>query len=63
VQQLSAVLRQTLIALAQRAPLLPGADGVVFVDLDSTHRQVYGYAEQGAAVGWLKGTKTLHRTR
>jgi hypothetical protein len=60
VQQLNAVLRQTLIALAQRAPLLPGADEVVFVDLDSTHRQVYGYAKQGAAVGRLKGKKTLH---
>lgn len=33
---------------------------VVFVDLDSTHRQVYGYAKQGAAVGRLKGRKTLH---
>jgi hypothetical protein len=63
VQQLNAVLRQTLIALAARTPLLPGADGdqgVVFVDLDSTHRQVYGYAKQGAAVGRLKGKKTLH---
>ncbi len=32
----------------------------MFVDLDSTHRQVYGYAKQGAAVGRLKGKKTLH---
>ncbi len=54
------MLRQALIALAQRAPLLPGAQDVVFVDLDSTHRQVYGYAKQGAAVGRLKGRKTLH---
>lgn len=60
VQQLNAVLRQALIALAERAPLLPGCDEVVFVDLDSTHRQVYGYAKQGAAVGRLKGKKTLH---
>jgi Transposase DDE domain group 1 len=60
VQQLNAVLRQMLIALAARAPLLPGADQVVFVDLDSTHRQVYGYAKAGAAVGRLKGKKTLH---
>jgi hypothetical protein len=35
VQQLNAVLRQTLIALAGRALLLPGAGEVVFVDLDS----------------------------
>ena len=60
MQQLNAVLRQSLIALTARTPLLPGAEEVVFVDLDSTHRQVYGYAKQGAAVGQLTGTKTLH---
>jgi hypothetical protein len=60
VQQLNAVLRQSLVTLAGRVSLLPGADEVVFVDLDSTHRQVYGYAKQGAAVGRLKGRKTLH---
>jgi hypothetical protein len=60
VQQLNAICRQTLIALARRVPLLPGAEQVVFVDLDSTHRQVYGYRKQGAAVGRLKGKKTLH---
>ena len=60
VQQLNAVLRQTLIRLTEQTPLLPGADEVVFVDLDSTHRQVYGYAKQGAAVGRLTGKKTLH---
>jgi hypothetical protein len=60
VQQLNAVLRQALIALAARVPLLPGAEEVVFVDVDSTHRQVYGYAKQGAAVGRLQGKKTLH---
>jgi hypothetical protein len=60
VQQLNTVLRQVLVALAGRVELLPGADEVVFVDLDSTHRQVYGYAKQGAKVGRLKGKKTLH---
>ena len=60
VQQLNAVLRQTLIRLAQQVPLLPGAEEVVFVDLDSTHRRVYGYQKQGAAVGRLPGKKTLH---
>jgi hypothetical protein len=60
VQQLNALLRQSLIRLTGRAPLLPGAEQVVFVDLDSTHRRVYGYAKQGAAVGRLKGKKTLH---
>lgn len=60
VQQLNKVLRECLLALAAGVDLLPGADQVVFVDLDSTHRQVYGYAKQGAAVGRLKGKKTLH---
>ena len=60
VQQLNTVLRQSLIGLAGRVNLLPGADQVVFVDLDSTHRQVYGYAKQGAEHGRLKGKKTLH---
>jgi hypothetical protein len=60
VQQLNAIARQTLVCLAGRVPLLPGAEQVVFLDLDSTHRQVYGYAKQGAAVGRLKGKKTLH---
>lgn len=60
VQQLNRVLRELLVALCQRVNLLPGADQVVFVDLDSTHRQVYGYAKEGAAVGRHKGKKTLH---
>jgi hypothetical protein len=60
VQQLNRVLRESLLALAGRVDLLPGAEEVVFVDLDSTHRQVYGYAKQGAAVGRHKGKKTLH---
>ena len=60
VQQLNAVLRASLIGLAQRVDLLPGADQVVFVDLDSTHRQVYGYQKQGAENGRFKGKKTLH---
>jgi hypothetical protein len=61
VQQVNAVLRQTLIALAEQTPLLPGAEEVVFVDLDSTHRQVYGYAKQGAAVGRLKARRLCTR--
>ena len=60
VQQLNVVLRASLVALAQRVDLLPGADQVVFVDMDSTHRQVYGYHKDGAAVGRHKGKKTLH---
>ncbi len=60
VQQLNTVLRASLIALIQRVDLLPGADQVVFVDLDSSHRDVYGYQKQGAENGRLKGKKTLH---
>src|ERR1051326_1071955 len=46
VQQVNAVLRQTLIRLAGRVPVLPGAQEVVLVDIDSTPRQGYGYATQ-----------------
>jgi hypothetical protein len=60
VRQLESVHRQVLVELAAVAPLLPGADQIAFLDLDSTHRQVYGYSKQGAAVGRLKGKKTLH---
>jgi Transposase DDE domain group 1 len=60
VQQLNRVLREFLVALCGSVNLLPGADQVVFVDLDSTHRQVYGYAKEGAKVGRHKGKKTLH---
>ncbi len=52
--------RAALVELAKVTALLPGADELVFVDVDSTHRQVYGYTKQGAAVGLLKGKKTLH---
>lgn len=60
VQQLNRVLRESLVTLVEAVNLLPGADQLVFVDLDSSHRQVYGYAKQGAAVGRHKGKKTLH---
>ena len=40
LQQLGVVLRQMLIGLTEQTPLLPGAEEVVFVDVDSTHRQV-----------------------
>src|SRR6266508_2033010 len=60
VRQLHSVHRQVLAELAATTPLLPGADVLAFVDVDSTHRQVFGYGKQGAAVGRLKGVKTLH---
>ncbi|MEU4290833.1 IS1380 family transposase [Kribbella sp. NPDC026596] len=60
VRQLHGVHRQVLIDLAAATPLLPGAAVLAFVDVDSAHRQVYGYSKQGAEVGRLKGKKTLH---
>jgi hypothetical protein len=60
VKQLHAVAKQVLLALAAGSDLLPGADQIAFVDVDSMHRQVYGYTKQGAVNGRLKGQKTLH---
>ena len=52
VRQLDAVAARLLIRLAHTAPILTGVDKVVFVDLDDTVRQVYGYAKQGAGRGY-----------
>ncbi|MFG2586589.1 transposase, partial [Streptomyces malaysiensis] len=58
--QLHAVHRRFLGALAGHTPLLPGADQVAFIDVDSTHKRVFGPAKQGAQVGRFKGIRTLH---
>ncbi|MFL6055197.1 MAG: IS1380 family transposase [Actinoallomurus sp.] len=58
--QLHAVHRRFLQALATHAPLLPGADQVAFIDVDSTHKRVFGRAKQGAQIGRFKGVRTLH---
>ena len=60
VLQLHAVHRRLLAGLAAHTPLLPGADQVAFIDIDSTHRRVFGRAKQGAQVGRFKGVRTLH---
>ncbi len=52
--QLEAAARDLLAALAVRAPLLPGADKLAFVDVDSLLRRVYGPAKQGARFGHAK---------
>jgi hypothetical protein len=52
--QLAAVAREHLVALAQRVPLLPGADERVFIDIDSLLRPVYGHHKQGASFGHAK---------
>jgi hypothetical protein len=54
VRQLEKVSRLVLADLARRAPLLPGAAQLAFVDVDSTQRRVYGHAKQGAAFGHTK---------
>jgi hypothetical protein len=54
VLRLGKVSRELLAELAARADLLPGADRLAFVDVDSTQRRVYGHAKQGAAFGHTK---------
>ncbi len=46
--QLHAVHRKFLGALTRHTPLLPGAGEKAFIDVDSTHKRVYGRAKQGA---------------
>jgi Transposase DDE domain group 1 len=54
VRQLDAVAREFLAALAAATPLLPGADVLAFIDMDSTQKRVYGHAKQGAGFGHTK---------
>jgi hypothetical protein len=58
--QLHAVHRQFLVALAAHTPLLPGSGEKAFIDVDSTHKRVYGRTKQGAEYGRFKGIRTLH---
>ena len=52
--QLAAVARAHLAALAQRTPLLPGSEQRAFLDIDSLLRPVYGHHKQGASFGHAK---------
>ena len=52
--QLAAVARAHLIALAARTGLLAGADERMFLDFDSLLRPVYGHHKQGASFGHAK---------
>jgi hypothetical protein len=55
VQQLDSVGARLLAGLARRIPGLlagSGADGIAFIDVDDTVREVHGYAKQGAAYGY-----------
>lgn len=53
-RQHESVLRNHLVALCGRVELMPGADGQVFIDIDSLLRPVYGHAKQGASYGHSK---------
>jgi hypothetical protein len=54
VSQLEKAGRELLAELARRAPLLPGAGTLAFVDVDSMQKRVYGHAKQGARFGHTK---------
>jgi hypothetical protein len=54
VAQLEKVSRLFLAGLARRAPLVPGAETLAFVDIDSTQKRVYGPKKQGAKFGHAK---------
>src|SRR5208337_2207578 len=54
VRQLEAVNRALLAELAARAPLLPGAETLAFIDIDSMQKRVYGHKKQGAKFGHTK---------
>jgi hypothetical protein len=54
VSQLEKAGRQFLAELARRAPLLPGAGTLAFIDIDSMQKRVYGRKKQGARFGHTK---------
>jgi hypothetical protein len=54
VRQLGKVYRLLLGRVARYALLLPGADTLAFVDMDSVQRRVFGGKKQGAAFGHAK---------
>jgi hypothetical protein len=54
VRQLEAVNRKLLAELAARAPILPDAAELTWLDIDSCQRRVYGHAKQGAGFGHAK---------
>jgi hypothetical protein len=54
VSQLEKAGREFLAELARRAPLLPGAGTLAFIDIDSMQKRVYGQHKQGARFGHTK---------
>jgi hypothetical protein len=54
VAQLGKVNRELLAELARQSPLLPGAETLAFIDIDSMQKRVYGHQKQGARFGHTK---------
>lgn len=54
VRQLEKTGRELLVRLAAHTPLLPGADELAFIDIDSMQRRVYSARKQGAGFGHTK---------
>ena len=46
--------REFLAELARHSPLLPGAETLAFIDIDSMQKRVYGHQKQGAKFGHTK---------
>jgi hypothetical protein len=59
VRQLESAIRAFTCNLAAHTGLIPKGDEVVFVDIDSKVKQVYGPAKQGASFGYTK-VRGLH---
>jgi hypothetical protein len=54
VRQIDKTGRHLLARLAHHTPLLPGADTLAFLDLDSMQKRIFGPAKQGAGFGHTK---------
>lgn len=63
VRQLESAARAVLVDLAAAAPLLPAAEVLTFIDIDSLLRPCYGKSKQGASFGHAKvgGYQVLRR--
>ncbi|MGW9033160.1 IS1380 family transposase [Streptomyces sp. NPDC055722] len=59
VRQLQSAVRTFTCNLAVHCRLLPGSDQVVYLDIDSKVKQVYGAGKQGAEHGYTK-VRGLH---
>src|SRR5260370_11806074 len=51
VSQLEKAAREFLAELTRQAPLLPGAETLAVIDIDSMPKRVYGHHKQGARFG------------